>query len=361
MLSLFVSDLTFAQSLSNDHQDQIIEFPDIPGYRTLKCDFHMHTVFSDGSVWPDIRVQEAIRDGLDAISITDHQGYQPADGDIPYKDNNRGYRGAISSSDGLDLIIINGAELGRTDPSSHVNAIFLKDANKMNLPDAMEALREAKRQGAFIFWCHPDWLAELGNGTATRAEMYRQLLQDGLTDGVEIVNHSSFYEEAFQIAIDNDLTFMGNSDVHGLVDWNFPASNEEHRPITLVFAKEKSEEAIKEGLENQRSAVWFGNTLIGRSEFLVPLIQQSLKAEREANPHVQTVRIENQSDADFVLENLSGYSFRNHTGILIARAHDITLIRVKSAEKLSAFDLRFRVLNALIAPDKHPEITFKLD
>ena len=28
--------------------------PDIPGYRTLKADLHLHTVFSDGNVWPKI-------------------------------------------------------------------------------------------------------------------------------------------------------------------------------------------------------------------------------------------------------------------------------------------------------------------
>ncbi|MHC4330495.1 MAG: hypothetical protein ACYSWW_20505 [Planctomycetota bacterium] len=35
-----------------------INFPDILGYKTLKCDFHMHTVFSDGQVWPTTRVDE---------------------------------------------------------------------------------------------------------------------------------------------------------------------------------------------------------------------------------------------------------------------------------------------------------------
>ena len=48
--------------------------PDIPGYRTLKCDFHMHTVYSDGDVWPTLRVQEAWKDGLDAIAITESRG-----------------------------------------------------------------------------------------------------------------------------------------------------------------------------------------------------------------------------------------------------------------------------------------------
>jgi hypothetical protein len=43
--------------------------PDVKGYKTLKCDFHQHTVFSDGQVWPGVRVQEAWREGLDVIAI----------------------------------------------------------------------------------------------------------------------------------------------------------------------------------------------------------------------------------------------------------------------------------------------------
>ena len=41
-----------------------LRIPDIPGYCTLKCDFHMHTVFSDGLVWPTVRVDEAWREGV---------------------------------------------------------------------------------------------------------------------------------------------------------------------------------------------------------------------------------------------------------------------------------------------------------
>ena len=51
---------------------QLINIPDIMGYQTLKCDFHIHTVFSDGQEWPSMRVNEAWNDGLDAIAITDH-------------------------------------------------------------------------------------------------------------------------------------------------------------------------------------------------------------------------------------------------------------------------------------------------
>lgn len=49
-----------------------IEIPGFSNYETLKCDFHTHTVFSDGLVWPDARIYEAWQEGLDAIAITDH-------------------------------------------------------------------------------------------------------------------------------------------------------------------------------------------------------------------------------------------------------------------------------------------------
>jgi hypothetical protein len=67
---LFVS-LTLAVNA----QRKTVNLPDLPGYVTLKCDFHMHSVFSDGNVWPIVRVDEALRDGLDVIAITDHIEY----------------------------------------------------------------------------------------------------------------------------------------------------------------------------------------------------------------------------------------------------------------------------------------------
>ncbi len=92
----------------------------------------MHTVLSDGSVWPDIRVQEALRDGLDAISITDHIEYLPHKDDIPHADRNRGYAMASQRAEGTGLIVINGVEITRSMPPGHSNAIFVKDANKFS-------------------------------------------------------------------------------------------------------------------------------------------------------------------------------------------------------------------------------------
>ena len=56
----------------NEGQDRVIVFPDTKDYKTIVADLHTHSVFSDGHVWPNIRVEEALRDGLDALAITEH-------------------------------------------------------------------------------------------------------------------------------------------------------------------------------------------------------------------------------------------------------------------------------------------------
>ena len=112
-----------------------IAFPDIPGYRTLKCDFHIHTVFSDGTVWPNIRVEEALREGLDAIALTDHIEWTPHRSDVPFPDQNRAYAIAAAEARDRGLIVLNGAEITRDMPPGHLNALFLQDANLLKKGD----------------------------------------------------------------------------------------------------------------------------------------------------------------------------------------------------------------------------------
>ncbi len=337
--------------------NRAIEFPNIPGYLTLKCDLHMHTVLSDGSVWPNIRVQEALRDGLDAISITDHIEYQPHLDDIPHLDRNRSFQLARQAAEGQDLIVINGAEITRAMPPGHANAIFLEDANKLNQDDVMEVFKEAKRQGAFVFWNHPHWTAQQKNGVATLTEMHLELLSSGLLSGIEIFNESTFSEEALDIAHKHNLALLGNSDIHGLIDWQFEVPDGGHRPVTLVFAKEKSEAALKEAFEQRRTAVWFDNTLVGNAEFLIPLVENSLEISRLGEAMVQTLMIKNSSDSDYIFENLSEYTLHNQASVFVVKSHETTKIQVKTLEILPSFQLQFKVLNAISAPGVHPEIS----
>ena len=54
-----------------------IRLPIVDGLLPLKCDFHTHTIFSDGHVMPSLRVIEAWQQGLDVVAITDHIEYRP--------------------------------------------------------------------------------------------------------------------------------------------------------------------------------------------------------------------------------------------------------------------------------------------
>ncbi|MCD6598444.1 MAG: PHP domain-containing protein [Bacteroidales bacterium] len=365
MKSILLTLLTLVsfQLLAQHNHDRRIEFPDIPGYKTLKCDFHQHTVFSDGKVWPDIRVQEAIKDGLDAISITDHIEYQPHIDDIPHPDRNRSYQLAKKAAKNKSLIVINGSEITRSMPPGHANAIFLQDANELLVNDSIEVFRVAKKQDAFIFWNHPHWTSQAPDGIASLTETHKYLLKNGLINGIEVVNNVTYSDEALQIALDYNLTIIGTSDIHGLIDWQYHVPQGGHRPVTLVFAKEKTEAAIKESLMNRRTAVWFNNILIGRSEYLVPLIEQSVKVVSAAyggKTSVLSLTIENNSDVDFIMENNSKYTLHRNTDVFTVKANDLTRLEIKTIEKIEQVELNFFVLNAVTAPKTHPEISFRV-
>ena len=79
-------DYVFGHGSSGSSEGKVSErnivFPDVEGYVTLVTDLHTHSVFSDGHVWPKIRVGEALRDGLDGLAITEHLEYQPHRADI---------------------------------------------------------------------------------------------------------------------------------------------------------------------------------------------------------------------------------------------------------------------------------------
>jgi len=360
---LIIGLFTFATLFAHDsgRHGRVINFPNIPGYLTLKCDFHQHTVFSDGSVWPNIRVQEAVKDGLDAMALTEHIEYQPHKSDIPHPDRNRAYQIALEEAKNTSLIVVNGSEITRRMPPGHSNAIFLTDANKLLVTDSIEVFREAKKQGAFIFWNHPNWLGQSKTGIATLTDVHKFLLKEKLLDGIEVVNDVTYSDEALQIALDYNLTIMGSSDIHGLIDWDYKVPEGGHRPITLVFAKERTAESLKEALFARRTAVWFNNMLIGREEFLVPLIKQSLtirSAKYQEKKTVLNITIENSSDAEYIMQNVGEFTFHKHTDVISLKPHEATTIEVKTVDEKKNVRLKFSVLNAVTAPKQHPQIVF---
>ena len=362
-----------AQHAQDLAERRIIEFPDVPGYHTLTCDLHTHTVFSDGSVWPDIRVQEALRDGLDCLAITDHIEYQPHIADIPHPDRNRSYEEAVRVLNNMmedeeeeanqekndeSLLILRGAEITRSMPPGHLNAVLLEDVNPVQVDDATDAIREANRQGAFVFWNHPSWPAQKPDAIAELTDMHRQLIDEGLLHGIEVVNEFWYSDEALQIALDHNLAILGTSDIHGLVDWEYDVPGGGHRPVTLVFAADRSLEGLEEAFRMRRTAVWYKDILIGRPEHVQPLIEASLSvktAEYGEDTSLLHVAIKNTSDAPFTLRNRSEYTFAAATDLIVVKPHAVTWLHVKTGERGFRYELVFEVLNVVTAPSTHPE------
>lgn len=276
-LLLFVAFLFLATSLFPQYhrQESDLYFPNIQDKITLKCDFHMHTAFSDGQVWPDYRVTEAIMDGLDVIAITDHIEYTPHSKYMNC-DHNSSYEIAKAEGDKHGVMVIKGAEITRSMPPGHLNALFITDANKLETDDVMDAIEEAHNQGAFIFWNHPCWDKQQPD-TVVWFDIHTEMYEKGFIDGIEVVNFSDFCPEAWEWAKEKDLTILSNSDTHSTTQMS---KFESHRPITLVFTSEYSETSLKEALESKQTALFYDNCIYGDESIISELLTNSLIIEK---------------------------------------------------------------------------------
>ncbi|NQU55411.1 MAG: histidinol-phosphatase [Bacteroidetes bacterium] len=336
-----------------------INIPDISGYKTLKCDFHMHTVFSDGTVWPTVRIKEAWLEGLDAISITDHIEYLQHSKDIS-ADHNRSFEIARPLAMELDVILVKGAEITRDMPPGHLNALFITNANLLVRDDVMDALNEARDQGAFIMWNHPGWKAQQPD-TTLWWEKHTELFNNDLMHGIEVYNSRSYFPEALDWANEKGLTMFGNTDVHGPME-----STDSHRTMTLVFAKNRSVGGIKEALFSRRTVAYFGNTLIGESKYLEPLFFESLDYDktllRLKDKESRTIQIKNNSDIDYELELLQpGVGFEAPE-VITLKAHQVTLLQVSGnsdeVNTMKKLDLFYEVKNMKISSKDNLVVTF---
>ncbi|MDA0379368.1 MAG: Sb-PDE family phosphodiesterase [Bacteroidetes bacterium] len=358
LVFLVFSPLTTAAQHGHSHDGgRVISFPDTAEYLSLTCDLHMHTVFSDGDVWPTVRVQEAQRDGIDCIAITEHLEYQPHRADIPHPDRNRAFDIATRSAEGSDLIVIRGSEITRSLPYGHANSIFLSDANPLLQEDAEDAYEAAGAQGGFTFINHPNWTAQRKDGVARLEPEQMSLIERGLIHGIEVVNDLTYSDEAIALALEHDLTIIGTSDIHGLVDWQYDIAGGGHRPVTIVFATERSEAAIREALFEGRTVAYYLDSIIGREAHLRPLIEASLKVTSSGylgDTSVARVSIQNTSDAWFTLRNVSAFRFQDRANLVDVPPHHTITLEVKTGDRMPSLDLSFEVLNAITAPETHP-------
>ncbi|MGO3307396.1 MAG: hypothetical protein ACTILG_12115, partial [Sphingobacterium sp.] len=191
----------FAYPVKRQH----VSIPNVGGFQVLKCDFHMHTVFTDGHVWPNVRVQEAWKEGLDVISYTEHMEYNPHHEDVKV-DHNRSHDLAVNLAKENNIGLIKATEITRQTPPGHFNALFIKDANKLVADNDskldQEAIDKAIEQDAFIFWNHPGWQVDKIPGSYEWIDFVEKMYQEKKLHGIEVVNGLGFHKKALDWGLD---------------------------------------------------------------------------------------------------------------------------------------------------------------
>lgn len=333
---------------------RLITIPDTAGFKVLKGDFHIHTLFSDGSVMPEDRVHEAVLNGLDIISITDHIEYRPyfsKNGkwkliDEQANDFNISYNIAKPLADKKQLLLIPGTEITKSYmPPGHFNVLFTKDVNPIAAAkdDWKEMLRIAADQGCFLIWNHPGWQDPNGGGivrgTPLRfTDAHEEIFKKGMMHGIEIFNGSEYYPIVSDWCNERDLALFANSDIHASEINQYGMQNPK-RPITLVLAKDKTVESVKEAMFARRTIAWAANMLWGHEKWLKELFNASVSI-KTITPG--TFDITNNSSLPITI-SIGGVSF------VLPEAVDQHVYRAEGVDKV-------KVLNWMSGMNKPLEI-----
>lgn len=282
---------------------QKIHIPDIGNYKVLKCDLHTHTVFSDGNVWPVSRVDEAWREGLDAVAITDHIEYRPRK-EVITDDLNLSYTIAKNRADEIGFLLIKGAEITRNKPIGHMNALFINDVNLLNTKHAEDAVEEAYKQNAIVMLNHPGW----PDNKSTIDTMHIRLMKENKIQLIEVFNTSSFYPKVVGWMNDFDLGPVASTDIHDL-SANTYTQEKCFRPMTLVLASAYSLEGIKQALFAKRCIAFFNQHIAGKKEYVKALFEACISARIVSENEVKkryNIEITNDSDILFELKSQNG-------------------------------------------------------
>ncbi|MBW8017426.1 MAG: histidinol-phosphatase [Planctomycetes bacterium] len=321
-------------------------FPNIEGYQTFVCDFHTHTVFSDGHVWPSVRVHEAKRESIDVIAITDHIEYLPHKNDLP-KNLNRSYQIAKSAARKSSVLVVKGAEITRDTPPGHYNAIFINDVIQLDDPNFLTQIENANLQNGFVFWNHHTWQ---GKEKGMWSDLQTTMHKNGWLHGMEVANGGSYYPLAHKWCLEKKLTMLGNSDIHPpSIDHKY--TPDKHRSLTLVFAKERTKESVRQALDAGRTAVWYKNKLIGKEEYLSRLFKQIVKvSDFKLENGSLTCKLTNSALIDLNMERKGKHG-----------PEKLTIPARSSVEiKLDGSNLKYCVKNFLVNPKQSLLVEFSL-
>ena len=356
-----------------------IYIPQVMGYNVYKADLHTHTIYSDGDMTPALRVNEAWCDGLDIIAITDHMEYRRTEREVfQYMDRyidpalrgkgavntnvlnrdpdskgilvdfNVGSKAAAKEAKRLGIMAIQGVEITRGKLGDY-NALFTTDNNALYDPNLEQTIRNARAQGAFIIHNHPQYSKRTESTLPKHCEDF---YAKGLIDGIELANGFNRYDRLFDYCFKGKYTPFANSDAHFLMSARFPnAGKEYYRNMTLILAKDCTEESIKEALYAHRTIAYSANILIGEEELLTELFKACVEVKKVGTDWKKLgVVVKNNSSLPFAVS-------KDGKNEYVVPANGTAIVYVRRGDKV----LNLTVTNMLYGVGKSPKISFKLE
>jgi hypothetical protein len=194
-------------------------------------------------------------------------------------------------------------------PPGHFNAVFLKDVNTVAevVSDWKKMLAVAADQGAFVFWNHPGWVAPKSGGLAAGVPMsftseHEDVLRKGHLHGIEVFNGSSYYPIVTDWCNEKDMGLITTSDIH-LSEWNMYGNQNPLRPMTLILAENRTEDAVREAFFARRTIGWAAGMILGKPQWVEKLFNSCVEIIKNDN----SIRLTNQSDipCQIKIENTS--------------------------------------------------------
>jgi hypothetical protein len=221
-----------------------------------------------------------------------------------------------------------------------------------------EAVMKAADQNAFIFWNHPGWKPNI-EGSYEWLPFLEDLRKKNALHGIEVINGFGFHMKALDWCVDKGLTVMGTSDIHNLIGHDYDRSRKYvHRTMTLVMAKERTPESIREALDAGRTVAWASKYLAGKEENVKNLFNACVKlmpshySQEKNGVRTNFYEIQNKSDLYFELELTSGKGTQKITLYPMSSQ----LLSAEAGQQSLSYD----VTNAYVRSDKFLNISFSL-
>ena len=334
-----------------------IFLPTVGGYTPYKADLHMHSTLTDGMVNIKGRMEEVWSDGLDIIAATEHMSIRPVadkEGQATpesaklkrSKAATKAVQSATKIADDFGLLVIPGVELtGDAKTQGHFSALFTTDNSVLYDYDAMQAIRNARQQGALIMHNHPGWR----HSTLEMTDFEKATYAEGLIDGIELMNGAYFYPGAFEIAKRHNLFMTSNTDIHATTAAQY-RENGDLRNMTIIFAKECTLESIREALEAHRTLCYSFGTIGGEERLLKEFFEASITVKKlsvDKKKKSQRVMITNTTSLPYTLRIGKGNP-------VVLRPLSSTIVSAKVGKPMQC-----TVLNMFYGANEHPVLSIK--